>query len=474
MLGDELKRQKALFAGCDAVALVAAILTTWAVHGPFGVSGPLRPATEVEVWAAVIVIVTSWILVAHTLSLYKLHKRGLSEVVAIVKTSSMMWVTILVIFFLAHLEPSRIAMGLAYFLTIAFPIGARTLIRLSMRRLYRNPAIAIPIVIVGWNRLAEYVRDRILQELSQYEFVGFIEVGSTVSDLSSSDQIVGNLEQLPSLAKDHPNLEAALILPDSPIGDTREVIDLCDRCNVRWHVMPPPLSSSPARLAVDMVGVVPLIRRRSSNLNGLNYILKRAFDTVAAALIFVVVSPVLGLALVALWLLDGRPLLFRQTRVGVHGKPFELLKLRTMRAGSSDEEHREYVKGWIGRSDAPANGKGFFKLTADPRITRIGRLLRRFSVDELPQLINVLCGEMSLIGPRPALPYEIELYCDWHRQRLQVPPGITGLWQVSGRNELAFDEMVRLDIEYIQSWSLARDLGILLRTVPVLLRGNGL
>jgi lipopolysaccharide/colanic/teichoic acid biosynthesis glycosyltransferase len=175
--------------------------------------------------------------------------------------------------------------------------------------------------------------------------------------------------------------------------------------------------------------------------------------------------------------------MFRQTRIGIHGRRFELLKFRTMRAANSDAIHRNYVREWIRPPETPSaaaignsncNGNGaVFKLTADPRVTPVGRWLRRFSIDELPQLLNVLRGEMSLIGPRPALPYEVECYEDWHRRRLEAPPGITGLWQVSGRNQLSFEQMVRLDIQYIEDWSLGHDLAILFRTLPAMIHGDG-
>jgi lipopolysaccharide/colanic/teichoic acid biosynthesis glycosyltransferase len=146
-----------------------------------------------------------------------------------------------------------------------------------------------------------------------------------------------------------------------------------------------------------------------------------------------------------------------------------------MRTSAGDQVHREYVHDWIRNGTAAKNGHGpsIYKLTHDDRVTPAGRLLRRFSIDELPQLVNVIRGEMSLIGPRPALPYEISLYDEWHRRRLDGMPGITGLWQVSGRNRLSFAEMVRLDVQYLEDWSFATDLRILARTLPILLRGEG-
>jgi lipopolysaccharide/colanic/teichoic acid biosynthesis glycosyltransferase len=152
-----------------------------------------------------------------------------------------------------------------------------------------------------------------------------------------------------------------------------------------------------------------------------------------------------------------------------------MLKFRTMRQ-ASDAAHRAYAARWIAEGHAFSNrdGRGaFYKMTSDPRITCVGAILRRFSIDELPQLINVLRGQMSLIGPRPALPYELELYQQWHRRRLEALPGLTGSWQVGGRNRLSFDQMVRLDIDYIDHWSLTRDVAILARTPRAVLAGDG-
>ncbi len=208
-------------------------------------------------------------------------------------------------------------------------------------------------------------------------------------------------------------------------------------------------------------------------LGSFNFVRKRAFDLIVLGPILLMAVPAMLLIAAAIRLCDGSPVLFRQTRVGMGGKPFELLKFRTMRA-ASDAAHREYTRRWIRQGRPFRSGKSaVYKITADPRITRLGAFLRRFSLDELPQLINVLRGEMSLVGPRPAIPYEAEMYKGWHRRRLDALPGLTGLWQVSGRNRLSFDEMARLDIEYIEHWSLARDLAILARTPRAVIEGDG-
>jgi lipopolysaccharide/colanic/teichoic acid biosynthesis glycosyltransferase len=206
----------------------------------------------------------------------------------------------------------------------------------------------------------------------------------------------------------------------------------------------------------------------------LNLTRKRVFDLMLVCPLLLVAAPLMIAAALVIWICDGRPILFRQARLGVGGKQFDLLKFRTMRE-ASDAAHREYAAHWIAKGGPfeIAGRAALYKMTDDPRISRLGAFLRRFSLDELPQLINVLRGEMSLVGPRPAIPYEAELYKEWHRRRLEALPGLTGLWQVSGRNRLSFDQMVRLDIDYIDHWSLARDLAILARTPRAVLKGDG-
>jgi len=172
------------------------------------------------------------------------------------------------------------------------------------------------------------------------------------------------------------------------------------------------------------------------------------------------------------------PILFRQERVGQNGLAFTFLKFRSMKSGSDPRIHREYVKRFIaGEMDLAQNGDNqslVYKIQEDPRVTRVGKFLRKTSLDELPQLFNVLRGDMSLVGPRPPIPYELEAYQIWHRRRvLEVKPGITGLWQVNGRSRLEFDDMVRLDLQYAKTWSFWLDIKILLQTPRAIFSGEG-
>jgi lipopolysaccharide/colanic/teichoic acid biosynthesis glycosyltransferase len=207
------------------------------------------------------------------------------------------------------------------------------------------------------------------------------------------------------------------------------------------------------------------------------HIVKRAIDIVGSLLLLLLFSPLLLVVAVLIKMGSKGPVLFRQTRLGQYGHPFIFLKFRSMYVNNDPGLHRDYVTqliagGDVARSDA-ANRR-VFKIVEDPRITRVGRILRKSSLDELPQFLNVFKGEMSLIGPRPPLPYEFERYKVWHRRRImEVKPGISGLWQVSGRSKTTFDEMVRLDLQYARTWSIWLDLKILLQTPSAVISGDG-
>jgi lipopolysaccharide/colanic/teichoic acid biosynthesis glycosyltransferase len=204
--------------------------------------------------------------------------------------------------------------------------------------------------------------------------------------------------------------------------------------------------------------------------------MKRLMDVVGSILAIIAFSPALAAIALAIKLTSKGPVLFKQRRVGQHGKSFVFLKFRSMVVNNDASAHKEYVTKLIGgRAERkPAEGtQGLYKMTNDPRVTKIGAFLRRTSLDELPQFFNVLTGEMSLVGPRPAIAYEVEAYETWHRNRvLEAKPGITGLWQVHGRSRVQFDDMVRLDLRYAKSWSPWMDVKILLRT-PGAMFGEG-
>lgn len=206
-------------------------------------------------------------------------------------------------------------------------------------------------------------------------------------------------------------------------------------------------------------------------------IMKRAIDIVGGALLALLCLPFCVLIALVVKATSKGPVLFRQQRVGQHGKQFTFLKFRSMYVDNDHSVHKEFVTQMITRElerDKSERNQGVYKLTSDKRITRVGKFLRRTSLDELPQFINVLRGDMSLVGPRPPIPYELAAYQTWHRRRLlEVKPGITGLWQVTGRSTVDFDEMVRLDLRYATSWTPWLDLRILIRTPGAVIKGSG-
>jgi exopolysaccharide biosynthesis polyprenyl glycosylphosphotransferase len=220
--------------------------------------------------------------------------------------------------------------------------------------------------------------------------------------------------------------------------------------------------------------------RRNDKLGKAFSITKRVMDVVGSLLLLIITSPILCAVALAIKLSSQGPVFYRQQRVGQFGKPFTFLKFRSMYVDNDPSVHRKYVMQLIAgqaqrhATEAEGDTVGVFKLTKDRRITKVGSFLRRSSLDELPQLFNVLKGEMSLVGPRPAIPYEVAAYETWHRRRLlEVKPGITGLWQVHGRGRVPFDEMVRLDLRYAREWSPLLDLKILLRTPRAVIIGDG-
>ncbi len=206
-------------------------------------------------------------------------------------------------------------------------------------------------------------------------------------------------------------------------------------------------------------------------------LIKRGVDVIFSLLVLIIGFPFFLAIALLIKITSKGPVFFAQKRIGENGEEFTLYKFRTMRVNADDSIHREFTKNFIlgkfEKSSLDVDKGSVYKITDDPRVTGIGSFLRRTSLDELPQFINILKGEMTIVGPRPPLPYEYEYYDDWHKLRLKVKPGLTGLWQVSGRSSVPFNEMVMLDLYYIENWSLLLDLKIMLQTIPVMFRGSG-
>ncbi|MCD6726797.1 MAG: sugar transferase [Solirubrobacteraceae bacterium] len=276
---------------------------------------------------------------------------------------------------------------------------------------------------------------------------------------------LGSLDELPTLLDSEAVDEVIIADPAFPQQQAVELVDVCHRRGVRVKVAPSTMEILVHRAEFVPGEAVPLFELRSPVFDGFDWLVKRAFDVVGAALLLLLLSPFLAIAALAVRLTSRGPVLYHSVRPGIGGQPFACLKFRTML-----QDAHELQPELEQRNEA---GGALFKIREDPRITRVGRFLRRFSIDELPQLWNVLRGDMSLVGPRPLPQRDYERLEDWHRKRYLVLPGITGLWQVSGRSELDFDDLVRLDFLYLEHWSVSLDLSILVKTIPAVVRGRG-
>jgi exopolysaccharide biosynthesis polyprenyl glycosylphosphotransferase len=368
-----------------------------------------------------------------------------------------------------------------FFLVLAGAGATRFVVRSAQTFARRRQINLIPTLVVGRGPEAEtFIREMRERPALGYRVIGVVDTTATPAHQRGYYEgvpVIGTLENLPETIRDSGANEVIIADPRVSSDALFEVMMRCGRRRgVEFRIAPSLFNCLPRKTEIDQIGVLPTIRLFREPLSNSARILKRGFDILVASFVVVLLSP-LWLLLALLIKLDSRgPVFYTQERVGMDGRLFLLYKFRTMIPDADPELHREYQRAFIaGRAEANLGNaqKPTYKLFADPRITRAGRFLRRTSLDEVPQLLNVLMGDMSIVGPRPPIPYEVEAYELWHRKRLDMKPGLTGLWQVSGRNRLPFEEMVRLDLFYIENWSLLLDLKILLRTALVMIGREG-
>jgi exopolysaccharide biosynthesis polyprenyl glycosylphosphotransferase len=276
---------------------------------------------------------------------------------------------------------------------------------------------------------------------------------------------LGQLPDLPEVLERERVQEVIIADPDFPQEEAVELVDRCHQRGVTVHVAPSTMEILIDRAEFVPGQTVPLFTLRPPVFEGIDYALKRTFDLVLATFGLIILAPFLLVIAAAVKLSSRGPVIYRSIRPGMAGKPFYCFKFRTMRAHADQVQH----------DLEPLNEQtgALFKIRHDPRLTTVGRILRRFSLDEVPQLVNVVRGEMSLVGPRPLPMRDFERLEEWHKKRYLVLPGITGLWQVSGRADLDFDDLVRLDFLYLERWSILLDLSILLKTIPAVLSRRG-
>jgi exopolysaccharide biosynthesis polyprenyl glycosylphosphotransferase len=317
-------------------------------------------------------------------------------------------------------------------------------------------------VLVGTGKHIEAVAHALTDSGQRLELVGYISLNPRPDNGLTS---LGPLDDLPEILERHRVDEVIIADPDFPQDRAVALVDDSHQRGVTVRVAPSTMEILTHRAELVPGQSVPLFELRPPVFEGIDYAVKRTFDVVGASLALLALSPLLIVIAAAVKLTSRGPLIFRSRRPGIGGRPFDCLKFRTMRTGA-DTMQDELEE--MNEADGP-----LFKIRRDPRLTVVGSILRRFSLDELPQLINVLRGEMSIVGPRPLPQRDFDRLEDWHKKRYLVLPGMTGLWQVSGRSELDFDDLVRLDFLYLERWSVFLDLTIILKTIPAVIKGEG-
>ncbi len=354
------------------------------------------------------------------------------------------------------------ALGMVILLSLA------RLIERMIRARLRARGIGVErVLIVGAGEVGRaLMRSIVAQPDLGYYVVGFVD-----DDAERGNTDIGRFTALggtANLARLLNELAVSEVIIALPWNVREKIIAIRDRCLARGmpvRIVPDLFQLSLSAVAIDDVGGIPLVTAREIRIGAVDSLIKRAIDLVGATLALIALAiPMLAVAML-IRLDSPGPIIFSNERVGRGGKRFIQFKFRSMRQGAEEEIANLQE---LNEASGP-----LFKIKNDPRHTRLGRIIRRMSLDELPQFFNVLRGEMSLVGPRPPLVAEVEQYQEWHKRRLEVSPGITGLWQVSGRSELLFDEMVMLDIYYIENWSVLMDFWILLKTIPTVLLARG-
>ncbi len=446
----------------DLVAVTAAIFVALALK-----DAVLGDVDRGEVWAqtreivAFTYLVTVLLFARSDLYARRTIRPGLTRIVA-----SLFQVTLVLLGF-ALVNGERFSSYYIFYGSLLFAI-----VFVAGGRYAFDKATGIVLAAAGYRRRALLVGrgehiDAVAHALddgqhSPWNVVGFISLTPRADNGLRS---LGRLDEVGAVVERDDIDEVIIADPDFPQQLAVELVDQCHQRGVRVHIAPSTMEILIHRAEFVPGQAVPLFELKPPVFEGVDYAMKRTFDVIGATLILLVLSPLLLAIAAAVKLSSRGPVLYRSVRPGIGGVPFACLKFRTMYADADARQAELEARN--------EKSGALFKIRDDPRVTPIGRLLRRFSLDEFPQLLNVLRGEMSLVGPRPLPMRDFDRLESWHKKRYLVLPGITGLWQVSGRSDLDFDDLVRLDFLYLERWSPFLDLTILVKTVPAVLTRKG-
>lgn len=433
-------------------------------HPEYNPNGFYEPS-----WGLSLVIGLLWVISFVTSSVYTPRKivKWFDETQRIILAHTISALSLAGLLYFANIELPRLTY--VYFYSLALPalLGYRSLLR-TWHRFRRSSSKSVArILIVGAGKLGQdLVAEFYRQQWPGIEIIGFLD--------DSADKFGREINNLPVLGKlddaariiEQSNIDEVIItLPAHAHSRLANLVAAIHELPVRVRVVPDYFGLAFFGASVESLGGIPLIGLRDPAIDDLQRLAKRLFDMTTSAVGLLLISPILALVALAIKLEDNGPVFYLANRVGENGRLFKMIKFRSMKVNA------DKIQPQINQFDA--KGQLIHKIAGDPRVTRVGRFIRRTSIDELPQLLNVLKGEMSLVGPRPELPWLVANYQPWQRKRFAVPQGMTGWWQVNGRSDNAMHLNTEQDLYYIQNYSLWLDFQILFRTVTTVLRGKG-
>ena len=450
---------------CVTGALILAYFLRQAL--PYGLAhyNPLYPEgiPPAEVYA---IATGLWIATAFTLSLYDPKKidKVVDEYQTLTLAVSVFSLAIAGVLYFTYRDTSRMLMIYALALTWVMMMGWRAVVRFARRGRSRDPQRVSRVLIVGAGEVGRRVAAMILE----YNWIGLQLEGYLDDDLAKHENglpVLGTLEEIERVVREREIDNVILALPPQAHERINLTVSRLQKLPVRVRVVPDYFSLALYRATVDDFGGIPMINLRDPALSPYQRMGKRALDLLVGGALTLCFAPLMAIIALAIKLDSPGPVLFKQPRAGENGRLFKMVKFRSM------VPNAEKLQAQVNAHDE--EGHVIHKQAADPRVTRVGRFIRHYSLDELPQFFNVLKGDMSLVGPRPELPWLVEKYEPWQRKRFAIPQGITGWWQVNGRSDKTMHLHTDEDLYYIQNYSLWLDIYILLKTPWVALRGKG-
>jgi exopolysaccharide biosynthesis polyprenyl glycosylphosphotransferase len=407
-----------------------------------------------------------WVIIYSTLSIYDGRKylRAMDEFSILSLAMLIASISAAGVLYFSYREVSRVLFLIFILIVYLIGLGWRVLARVYFRTQKNFPDRARRVLVVGAGTLGQKVKSQLLEsEIPSLTFAGFVDdISETFPD---TPPLLGNSNEIREILKKHNVTDVVIALPHSAYYQMGDIVQKIEDIPIQVWVALGFFDLALYNTTIEDFAGIPMLDLRASAIDDYQRMMKRAFDIFFGSIALIFALPLMALSALIIFLEDGFPILFRQLRVGENGRLFEMLKFRTML------KNAEQLQSQVEMRDAVGNV--IHKLRNDPRVTKVGRFLRRFSLDELPQFINVVKGDMSLVGPRPELPYLVEKYQPWQRKRFAIPPGITGWWQVTGRSDKPMHLHTEDDLYYIQNYSIFLDIQILIKTIWTVLAGKG-